>query len=145
MEKRTLERLSGVLTKIRTIYSAFRKPFIPPTPEIPLVVRSISYGGEEHPVTVKRVIVVPVAHLPLKDDAARHSLKLITGTRWLPTPPRDSGIGSDEPGGEHGYVKISCEDFPKPAMNLKWASDALDRLVEEANVYLRSLLSLREI
>lgn len=112
---------------------AFRKPFVPPTPETPLVVRSISYGGEEHPVTLKRVIVVPVAHLPLKDDAARHSLKLIAGTRWTPTPPRDSGIGGGETGGEHGYVKISCEDFPMPAMNLKWASDALDRLVEEAN------------
>ena len=94
-------------------------------------------------MTVKRVIVTPVAHLPLKDNAARHSLKLIAGTRWTPAPPRDSGIGSDEPGGEHGYVKISCEDFPRPAMNLKWASDALDRLVEEANVRLCLLLSLR--
>jgi len=111
---------------------AFRKPFAPPTSETPVVVRSISYAGEEHPAVVKRVIVVPVARLPLTDDAARHSLKLIAGTRWTPTPPRDSGIGSDEPGGEHGYVKISCEDFPEPAMNLKWASDALDRLVEEA-------------
>ncbi|KAF9787238.1 mitochondrial ribosomal subunit protein-domain-containing protein [Thelephora terrestris] len=112
---------------------AFRKPFVPPTPKTPVVVRSISYGGEEHPATLKRVIVVPVAHLPLKDDSARHSLKLIAGSRWTPTPPRDSGIGSDAPGGEHGYVKISCEDFPRPAMNLKWASDALDRLIEEAN------------
>jgi len=118
---------------------AFRKPFVPPTPETPLVIRSISYGGEEHPVAVKRVVVAPVAHLPLKDDAARHSLKLIAGTRWTPTPPRDSGIGSDEPGGEHGYVKISCEDFTKPAMNLKWASDALDRLIGETNKLAGSL------
>jgi hypothetical protein len=126
--------------------SAFRKPFVPPTPKTPVVVRSISYGGEEHPATLKRVIVVPVAHLPLKDDSARHSLKLIAGSRWTPTPPRDSGIGSDAPGGEHGYVKISCEDFPRPAMNLKWASDALDRLIEEANVYLRlSLVSERSL
>ena len=66
-----------------------------------------------------------------------HSLILIAGSRWTPTPPRDSGIGSDEPGGEHGYVKIACEDFQRPAMNLKWASDALDRLIEEANVCLR--------
>ena len=126
------------------MYSAFRKPFVPPTPETPIVVRSISYGGEEHPVTVKRVVVVPVAHLPLKDDAARHNLKLIAGTRWTPTPPRDSGIGNDEPGGEHGYVKISCEDFPRPAMNLKWTSDALDRLVEEANVRAWLPFSLRK-
>jgi len=79
------------------------------------------------------VIVVPVAHLPLKNDAARHSLKLIAGSRWTPTPPRDSGIGNDEPGGDHGYVKIACEDFQRSAMNLKWASDALDRLIEEAD------------
>lgn len=96
-------------------------------------------------MTVKRVVVVPVALLPLKDDAARHSLKLIAGTRWTPTPPRDSGIGSDEPGGEHGYVKISCEDFPRPAMNLKWASDALDRLVEKANVCLLSSRFLKVV
>lgn len=118
----------------RIVWLAFRKPFVPPTPETPVVVRSISYGGEEHPVTAKRVIVVPVAHLPLQDDAARHSLKLIAGSRWSPTPPRDSGIGNDDAGGEHGYVKIACEDFQRPAMNLKWASDALDRLIEEANV-----------
>lgn len=124
---------------------AFRKPFAPPTPENPVVVRSISYGGEEHPVAVKRVIVVPVAHLPLKDDDARHSLKLIAGSRWTLIPPRDSGIGSDEPGGEHGYVKIACEDFQRPAMNLKWASDALDRLIEEANVCLRLSLSLANL
>lgn len=91
-------------------------------------------------MTVKRVIAVPVAHLPLIDDTARHSLKLIAGSRWTPDPPQDSGIGSNEPGGEHGYVKIACEDFQRPAMNLKWASDALDRLIEEANV--RSSLSL---
>jgi len=111
----------------------FRKPFIPPTDLTPLIVRSISYGGEEHPATVKRVIVTPVAHLPLKDDLARHNLKLIAGVRWTPTPPSDSGVGAGEQGGEHGYVKISCEDFPRPAMNLKWASDVLDRLVQEAN------------
>jgi small subunit ribosomal protein S35 len=119
------------------VWLAFRKPFVPPTPDTPVIVRSISYGGEEHPATVKRVIVAPVAHLPLKDDTARHSLKLIAGSRWTPVPPRDSGVGRDEPGEQHGYIKISCEDFPRPAMNLKWASDALDRLVEEANVCLR--------
>lgn len=117
-----------------TALTAFRKPFVPPTKDTPLVVRSISYGGEEHPATVKRVVVAPVAHLPLKDDAARHNLKLIAGSRWTPSPPRDSGIAAGGEGAEHGYVKVSCEDFPRPAMNLKWASDLLDRLVVEANV-----------
>lgn len=112
---------------------AFRKPFVPPTSLQPLVIRSVSYGGEEHPVTSKRAVVVPVARLPLKDEAAIHKFKLLSGVRWSTEPPRGSGLTVEEGGGEHGYVKVSCEDFPKPAMNFKWASDTLDRLLYEAN------------
>jgi small subunit ribosomal protein S35 len=83
---------------------------------------------------VKRVVVAPVAHLPLQNDVARHNFKLIAGVRWTQEPPPDSGVGVGEQGGEHGYIKISCEDFPRSAMNLKWASDVLDRLIKEANV-----------
>ncbi|KZT08957.1 uncharacterized protein LAESUDRAFT_723261, partial [Laetiporus sulphureus 93-53] len=113
----------------------YRKPFLPPSPSMPLVVRSMSYGGEKHPAELKRTIVVPVSRLPLNGSAAIHKFKLLAGPRWTPEPPHDSGIGKqeDEDGEEHGYFKISCEDFPKPAMNLKWASDALDRLLAEAN------------
>jgi len=127
---------------------AFRKPFIPPTSETPLVVRSISYGGEEHPVTVKRALTVAVSQLPLKDKHAIHKFCLLAGVRWTPTPPKNSGIKFGE-SAEHGYVKISCEDFPEPAMNLKWVSDRLDDLINEANVryvcfFLISNLGLRE-
>jgi len=111
---------------------AFRKPFVPPTSETPLVVRSVSYGGEEHPVTVKRALTVAVSQLPLKDRHAIHKFRLLAGVRWTPTPPKDSGIKPGE-NAEHGYVKISCEDFPEPAMNLKWVSDRLDDLINEAN------------
>ena len=114
--------------------AAFRKPFVPPTPDTPLIVRSIDYAGEEHPVTVKRSVVVPVAHLPLRDEDAIHKAKLLAGPRWTPDAPANSGVGREERDGEHGYIKISCEDFPKPAMNLKWASDVLDALIAEANV-----------
>lgn len=112
---------------------AFRKPFVPPTSETPLVVRSVTYGGEEHPVTVKRVLTVAVSQLPLKDKRAIYKFRLLAGVRWTPTPPKDSGIKLGE-NAEHGYVKISCEDFPEPAMNLKWVSDRLDDLINEANV-----------
>ncbi|KAH9898123.1 mitochondrial ribosomal subunit protein-domain-containing protein [Cubamyces lactineus] len=112
---------------------AYRKPFVPPDASQPLVVRSISYGGEPHPAAAKRTIVVPVAHLPLKGEAAIHKFKVLAGVRWTPDPPTDSGISAEESGGEHGYFKISCEDFPKAAMNLKWASDTLDRLLAAAN------------
>lgn len=112
---------------------AFRKPFVPPTSETPVSVRSITYLGEEHPAANKRVLTVPVAHLPLTNDKAVHKLKLLAGPRWSPSPPKDGGFRKGEAGKE-GYVKIACEEFPQPNMNLKWASDTLDRLVAEANV-----------
>ena len=112
---------------------AFRKTFVPPTIETPVIVRSIDYAGEEHPATAKRVVVVPVDQLPLRDEDAVHKLKLLAGPRWTPNPPADAGVSGLGLWGD-GYIKISCEDFPKPAQNLKWASDTLDRLVAEANV-----------
>ncbi|TCD63320.1 hypothetical protein EIP91_005666 [Steccherinum ochraceum] len=111
---------------------AHRRPFIPPSSSSPLIVRSISYGGEEHPADRKRVIVAPVSKLPLADDEARKRFKLLSGVRWTPEPPKDGGCGPHE-SDEWGFFKLSCESFPKPAMNLKWASDTLDRLVAEAN------------
>lgn len=121
-------------------FLGWRVPFNPPPTEYALVVRTLSYGGEEHPATKKRTIVVPVSRLPLKSEAAIHNCKLLAGSRWTPTPPLDSGVGESESGSEHGYIKISCEDYPQPGMNLKWASDVLDRLVSEANVSTTRLL-----
>jgi len=95
--------------------------------------RSLDYAGEHHPVTAKRVIVVSVDQLPLRDAKAVHTIKLLAGPRWTPNPPADAGVSGLEVW-QNGFIKISCEDFPKPAMNLKWASDALDRLIAQANV-----------
>jgi small subunit ribosomal protein S35 len=95
------------------------------------------YQGEPHPATLKRAIVVPVDKLPLKSEAAVHKLILLAGPRWSPVPPTDSGVSGLDTW-ELGYIKISCEAFPKASQNLKWASDRLDQLIEEANV--RSLL-----
>ncbi|KAF8230647.1 hypothetical protein L208DRAFT_1280777 [Tricholoma matsutake] len=111
---------------------AYRKPFIPPTSTTPLIVRSLDYAGEDHPVTAKRVIVISVDQLPLRDAKAVHKIKLLAGPRWTPNPPADAGVSGLEVW-QNGFIKISCEDFPKPAMNLKWASDTLDRLIVEAN------------
>ncbi|KAI0800991.1 mitochondrial ribosomal subunit protein-domain-containing protein [Fomes fomentarius] len=112
---------------------AYRKPFVLPDASTPLVIRNISYGGEPHPAAAKRTIVVPVARLPLANAQAIHKFKILAGPRWTPDAPADSGLGSEESGAEHGYFKISCEDFPKGAMNLKWASDTIDRLLAAAN------------
>ena len=114
-------------------WTAYRKPFQPPTDATPLIVRQLDYAGEERPATAKRVIVASVDQLPLKDATAVHKFKLLAGPRWTPNPPADAGVSGLRTW-DNGFVKISCEDFPKPAMNLKWASDALDRLIAEANV-----------
>ena len=91
------------------------------------------YQGESHPAAFKRIIVVPVDQLPLSGEQAIHKIKLLAGPRWTPNPPIDAGVGRDEEW-KNGFIKISCEAFPKASMNLKWASDTLDKLVDEANV-----------
>ncbi|KIM48291.1 hypothetical protein M413DRAFT_16259 [Hebeloma cylindrosporum] len=111
---------------------AFRKPFIPPTTATPLIVRSLNYQGEPHPATVKRVIVAALDELPLNGESALHKFKLLAGPRWTPVPPADAGV-CDLADWGNGFVKISCEDFPKASMNLKWASDTLNKLISEAN------------
>ena len=93
------------------------------------------YQGESHPVVTKRIIVVPVDQLPLNGEQAIHKIKLLAGPRWTPNPPTDAGVGLNEEW-KNGFIKISCESFPRPSMNLSWASDALDKLVEVANVSL---------
>jgi hypothetical protein len=113
---------------------AFRKPFVHPTSTTPLVIRSVNFAGEQHPLTEKRSVVVPVVHLPLRNEIAIQRAKLLAGVRWTPDPPRDSGIPADENIAKHGFIKIACEDFPRANMNLKWISDTLDKLVREANV-----------
>jgi len=111
---------------------AYRKPFIPPSSSTPVIVRSMHYQGESHPAVIKRVIVVPVDQLSLTGKQAIHKIKLLAGSRWTPNPPIDAGVSRNEEWG-NGFIKISCESFPKPSMNLRWASDTLDKLVEVAN------------
>ncbi|KAE9408188.1 hypothetical protein BT96DRAFT_954130 [Gymnopus androsaceus JB14] len=110
---------------------AYRKPFVAPE-KSPLIVRALEYGGEDHPATSKRVVVVAVDELPLTDKDSVHKFKLLAGARWSLKPPTNSGVSELAPWG-NGFVKISCEDFLHPAQNLKWISDTLDRLIREAN------------
>ncbi|ESK97989.1 mitochondrial ribosomal small subunit component [Moniliophthora roreri MCA 2997] len=109
----------------------YRKPFKPLKSDC-LIVRSVSYGGEEHPVTAKRVVTVAVDDLPLKNAAAVHKFKLLAGPRWTIRPPTDGGVSGIAEWG-NGFVKISCEDFANPEQNLKWISDRLDIMIKEAN------------
>jgi small subunit ribosomal protein S35 len=116
-----------------------RQEFIPPTNNTPVIVRTINYSGEEMPVLRKRILVAPISKLPLSGPKAVHNFKIIAGVRCTIDPPKDGGVGKDEPKDDHGYVKISGENFPEPNQNLKWANDVLDRMIREANVRLYSL------
>ena len=95
------------------------------------------------PISAKRVLLTPVAGLPLADAEAIHRLKLLAGPRWSPGRPgademeyegNEGYNGGDEMIGREGWVKISEERFRNPKMNRKSASDMLERLVEAANV-----------
>lgn len=115
---------------------AFKKPFVPPPTTHYITCRSLWYGGESHPAEKKAVVVLPVSQLPLSSPQAIHKFKLLAGPRWSTECPKDSAFSAEEIAtlGEHGFVKISMEDLPEQAMNLRWCSDTLDRMVLESQV-----------
>lgn len=97
-----------------------------------MVIRSVRYS-EDHPTSLKRVVTCSVDDLPLKDDSARHRIKLLAGPRWSPRPHNDGGACAMDQW-KNGYIKISCEDYATGEENYHWASKILDKLVEKANV-----------
>ncbi|KAG9103461.1 hypothetical protein FRC06_010658 [Ceratobasidium sp. 370] len=117
--------------------AAFRKPFVPPSPNAPLSVRTFTYGGEPHAAEHKAVLVASVSRLGLPTPEAVHKFQLLAGVRWSPTAPRDAGFSTEEvaEGSEFakdGFVKISSEHLPEVRMNVKWCSDIVDELVRQA-------------
>lgn len=134
---------------------ALRTTYQPPAKEAILRLRSIHYQGEAHPATRKAVLTVNVSDLfrsgKLTSEAARRKFLLLAGTHWNPLEDRD---GSDDRskgssrftldgkqseieavalGTGVGSIKISCERFPNERMNVKWCSDAVDKMLQEAN------------
>jgi small subunit ribosomal protein S35 len=73
-------------------------------------------------------------------DAARKKLLLLAGVRW-DSMGEEVGYQDDMKNFEKvaiekgvGQIKINCERYPEERMNLKWCSDTIDKLIEEANV-----------
>lgn len=63
---------------------------------------------------------------------AMHRIKLLAGSRW--TAPRlrspfDTHDHYDDP---HGSVTIACDKYPNRAMNERWCSETVDRLLAAA-------------
>lgn len=156
----TIGRLTDRLSFSRV---ELRKPYVPPSPDAILRLRSVHYQGEAHPVTRKSVLTVKIADLfnsgRISSRAARRKLLLLAGPRWNPFEKRIESSESDAAEGQQsttekelldlygeqeeierialdtgvGSIKISCELFPNERMNIKWCSDAVDKLIEEAN------------
>ncbi|KAL7007313.1 37S ribosomal protein S24, mitochondrial [Cystobasidiomycetes sp. EMM_F5] len=104
------------------IRKAFPVANYPIDPSTPIVIRTQHYLGQpEHPASRKAVLSVKVEDLErlkkLTSAQSVHKFKLLAGPRYDP---------------DRGSIKISSDSFPDPSMNAKWCSDALDRLIAEA-------------
>lgn len=125
-------------------YVAFKKEYKPPLKESILRFRSHHYQGEPHPSTRKSVVTLNVKDLydsgRLHDTiAARRKLLLLAGVRWDPMGEEIYTENTEDLERQAleeglGRIRISCERYPEERMNLKWCSDTIDKLIEEANV-----------
>lgn len=111
----------------------YRKEFKPPAKDEVVKVRTLDYLNQEpHPASVKSVVTVKVSDLPLADASSKHKLKLLAGPRWSGPESRivDGKLVEDV----DGEIKISSEQFPYRAQNMRWCSDKLQLLLKESNV-----------
>ena len=79
-------------------------------------------------------MVVSVSRLGISPGESIHNIKLLAGRRWWRTIPKNAGIASGIASEKHGFIKVSCEDFPLSGMNLKWSNDFLEKLIQRAIV-----------
>lgn len=133
-----LQRKREMLQVMRTVefeipkLASFRQTYTPPKPAQCLQFRFQHYQGENHPASRKVVLNVDVDSLvktgAVKDAQSKHKLLLLAGSRFH---PKSTAAQGEAPQGD---IKISCELFPNERQNMKWCSDTLDALVNEANV-----------
>lgn len=146
-DRSLLERKSTALGVDRSMTlmsrSEQRKPFQPPSKDQYLrftttidLVTPTDASPQKTAHTHKSVVHVPIARLPLSDDAAIHRFKLLAGPRWI--PPKDVVLQRE--GGEtdaeeaHGWFKMSQDSFAEVRLNRQWLMDTMQKLVQEANV-----------
>lgn len=100
-------------------------PLVVKPPSDCLQVKTVHYfSNRQHPHSRKAVVSVKLRDLveganKLDNAQKLHKFKLLAGPRY--DPDSDS-------------FKISSEQFPTTQMNLKWCSDAIDRLIAAAEV-----------
>ncbi|KAJ8662885.1 hypothetical protein O0I10_001061 [Lichtheimia ornata] len=95
---------------------SFAKPFVPPSSDQILKLKSHTYLGEGHPVERKVVLSVKVTDLKLS-DSERHKFLLLAGPRYH--------VDTDE-------LILSSEKFPHRKQNKKYVRDTLNALLKES-------------
>ncbi|TIA69204.1 hypothetical protein E3P91_03720 [Wallemia ichthyophaga] len=110
----------------------YKKEFVPPADDQVVKVRTLEYLNQKpHPASVKSVISVKIKDLPLTDGSCKHKAKLLAGPRW--SGPQSSILNGKLIEDIDGEVKISSENFPHRAQNVRWCSDKLQLLIKESN------------
>ncbi|WFD32982.1 37S ribosomal protein S24, mitochondrial [Malassezia sp. CBS 17886] len=127
-----------------------REPYSPPAPSSFLRVQFSHYQGEALPGVRKVALSFRVRDLfgagVLATPFAKHKFLLLAAARWAPPSPDllqrlNAALAKSDPAAldalyeaeDLGSVKIACEEMPHESQNLKWCSDVLDRMIEEAN------------
>ena len=102
-----------------------RRPYNPPSSSQIVKLQTIYHPADpNHPASKKAVITVSADAIQtaagyLDKPLAKRKFRILAGSRF--DPKTDT-------------VKISCDRFPTLSMNQKWCSDALSRLIKEAEV-----------
>ena len=82
--------------------------------------------GEQHPAEKKVVLEFTPADMPDLTNIQRNKLRKLAGVRWNP---------------EEDIVKMSCEMFETQAQNKRYLGDLVDKLLEEAKVYVSPVVN----
>lgn len=94
-----------------------RRPYKPPTSEMPLRFRYTTYMGEQHPAENKVVLEFCPLDIPDLTEVQQDKLKKLAGVRWNP---------------ETNIVKMSCESYETQAQNKRYLGDIFQSLLKEA-------------
>ncbi|PLW38611.1 hypothetical protein PCASD_08235 [Puccinia coronata f. sp. avenae] len=137
--RKRLNKLRAIKFQIPEL-TKYQQPFVPPPPEAHVIVRTQDDMGfhrgqlDTQRPNKKASIQVNLSKIPelTRSKEAMHKFKLLSGKRWFESEPKSQFDLNDHYDDPEGMVKISCDDYPTAALNQKWCSDTLDRLIKEA-------------
>lgn len=118
----------------------FRQPFVPPSPDAHLIVKThddmdFHYGQADSQRPNRKVTVkLNLSRFPklIESPEAMHKIKLLAGIRWTAPSIRSSFDTNEHYDDPNGSITIACDKYPTRAMNERWCSETVDRLLTAA-------------